>query len=305
MSEIINFDQVKAANSLPSPKGVGLKVMQLCQQEEVSLQDLVKLLQSDPVLAGRIIRIANSLSRNRSRPIASVTKEVLILIGVHAVRQVVLGISLVTSCKDGACMNFDYARFWSHSVAMACAAQALSNVITVAPVAEMFTLGLLANIGRLGLASVRPQAYSALLAQHSSLPPHGLMQAETELFGFSHVSLAVAMLSDWQIPRLFVDAVAFHHAPEESPFADDSRNQRIVRMLHCAAMIADICIADEAVQADLCRRLFESGPSAGIGELAMASVVAQAAEDWIEWGEVLNLVTKPLPSLCLPDQPGA
>src|SRR5574343_1355365 len=100
MREVLDFNELKASGTLPSPKGVALRVMQLCQDENLSLKDLAQTIQGDPALAGRIIKIANYVNPNRSRPIAAVTTDTLVLIGIHAVRQVVLGLSLVGNYRD-------------------------------------------------------------------------------------------------------------------------------------------------------------------------------------------------------------
>lgn len=296
MSEVIDFNEVKASNALPSPKGLGLKIIQMCQEEQVSLRELSKLISADPVLSGRIIKIANAVNRNKQRQIGSITNDVLILVGVHAVRQVVLGISLVTLYKNGECENFDYVQFWSHSVAMACASQIVTARLNIAPVAEMFTSGLLTNIGRLGLASARPKAYSALLATHRNKPQVQLLAAENELFGFSHIGLSVAMMNDWNIPRLFTDGVFYHLNPEASPFPVGSRYQKIVQVLQMAASFADICIASDDRRAALIDDLLELGAALGIDGTAMAEIGARASAEWVEWGHVLNVPARALPS---------
>lgn len=297
MSEAIDYNVLKATDVLPSPKGVMLNVMRLCQREQVSLQDLAKQIQADPVLAGRIIKMANYIVASGTRPIASVTTEVLILVGVHAVRQVALGISLVGTYKNGACRAFDYSRFWSRSVAMACAAQALTGCIRIAPASEMFTCGLLAGIGQLGLASARPQAYSDLLERHAGQPLAELTAAETLLFEYNHLSLAAAMMNDWNIPRLFSDAVLFHEDPQASGFEAGSRKMQLTQMLQLASCIADLCIAPEEYWESMIAPLFELGLALGIDSDRLAALVAQTSIEWQEWGVVLQVQTHDLPPL--------
>ena len=159
----IDFESLKQDDTLPSPSGVRLNIMRMCRQEDVSLPELVTQIQTDPVLAGRIIKIGNGASINKGRPIVAIGKDVLLMIGLHAVRQLALAISLTTERRDDGCPGFDYTAFWARTVAMACASQALADYYGDAPPSEMFASGLLANIGRLGLASARPEAYSALL----------------------------------------------------------------------------------------------------------------------------------------------
>lgn len=78
MSEVIDFNERKASNVLPSPKGMRLKVMRLCQNEQISLLELAKQIQAEPVMAARMIKIANVTNANvmntgRRRPAVSVT----------------------------------------------------------------------------------------------------------------------------------------------------------------------------------------------------------------------------------------
>jgi HD-like signal output (HDOD) protein len=294
MSDLIDFNEVRASNVLPSPKGIGLKVMQLCQQEQVSLKELARLIQGDPVLSGRIIKLANAVNRNKQRQIASITSDVLILVGVHAVRQVVMGISMVTSYKNGECGNFDYGRFWSHSVAMGCAAQLITAAVNVAPVAEMFITGLLANIGRLGLASARPQAYSALIGDYRQSEPTEFIEAEQAQFGFTHLTLAVAMMSDWNIPRLFADGVLYHRAPSSSPLPADSRNQKIVLVLQLAGRLADHCMASDETRAQSVESLSALARALDIGDESLAQIAARLSEEWLEWGTVLQVPVRAL-----------
>jgi hypothetical protein len=68
----------------------------------------------------------------------------------------------------------------------------------------MFTTGLLANIGRLTLASAHPAGYSSLLTR--ALEPSAQLAMEQSLFGFNHLNIA-ALMQDWKIPELFCDAV--------------------------------------------------------------------------------------------------
>ncbi|MFX6230790.1 HDOD domain-containing protein, partial [Acinetobacter baumannii] len=78
---------------------VRLKIMQMCQQEDIALPDLVAQVQGDPVLAGRLIQIANIPNINKGRMVAAVNVELLLMVGLHAVRQMALAISLTESAR--------------------------------------------------------------------------------------------------------------------------------------------------------------------------------------------------------------
>ena len=297
----LDFDELKASGVLPSPKGVALAVMKEFKKENLALPELAHIILGDPALAGRIIKVANALNPNRNRPIASVTVDTLILVGIQAIRQAVLGFSLVMSYKKGKCKGFNYQNFWSHSVGMACAAQAIGAVVRIAPLAEMFTCGLLAEAGQLGLASARPDAYSKLLKQYAGKPLKYLLQAESDEFGMNRRDLTTAMLADWGMPKLFVDAVALYDDPETSGFAHGSRNLNLTLTLQWAAQLANFYIAPDHERAAMLPRIFEIGSSLDLDTVQIVAIANQAARDWLEWGGLLNIRMAAVPPLEIPE----
>ena len=110
------IEQLRLSGQLPSPKGVALAIMEISQREDATLEEVARLVQTDPALSGRLIRQANWLAQ-RGRSIASVT-DAIHYMGLVAVRQLALGFSLVEQNLHGPCKGFDYQRFWSHSLLM-------------------------------------------------------------------------------------------------------------------------------------------------------------------------------------------
>jgi len=286
MSDKIDFNELKEARTLPSPTGVALNVMRMCRNDNVSLNDLAAQIQADPVLAGRLIQLANLGKRPQARPVVAISTEVLLLIGIQAVRQVALGVSLISSYQSGACRGFDYNQFWSRSLAMACLAQAIGERYPIAPTAELFTCGLLAGIGRLGLAAVRPDAYGELLSANASATVDELMKLERDRFGCDRVQLSVAMMEDWKIPGLFVGAVRFYKTPALSGWVEDSRRQQLVRLLNLAALLADIDVASEEEKLQAIPSLFERAAAIGLTVKDVTEVIKQSAKEWTGWREV-------------------
>jgi len=294
MHEKIEFAELRASGGLPSPKGVALKVMQMCQDEHLSLKDLAQTIQGDPALAGRIIKIANYVNPNRSRPIASVTTDTLILIGIHAVRQVVLGLSLVGDYRDGKCKLFDYEQFWSFSVAMGSAAQAISAAIRVTAPAEMFNCGLMSGIGQLALVTVRPEAYCELLTKYPNASLKTLQEAQLEYFGMAQRDMMVFMLQDWGIPKLFIDALYYHEDPLSSGYAENSRPLRITYALQLASLLARACVESE-VDKQLLARIKAFGTLLEIETERLDDIAEQTLREWQEWCSVLGIQVRRTP----------
>jgi two-component system cell cycle response regulator len=62
------FIELKASGNLPSPKGSALKVIELCQRDNVTLPEIIQVLQIDPAMVGRILKLANSAAFGRPAP---------------------------------------------------------------------------------------------------------------------------------------------------------------------------------------------------------------------------------------------
>jgi HD-like signal output (HDOD) protein len=83
------FDELKATNQLPSPTGVALALLRLAESEDTTTADIAHVLQSDPALSGRILKVANSAYSGRCRPATSV-REAVTQLGIRLTRNIAL-----------------------------------------------------------------------------------------------------------------------------------------------------------------------------------------------------------------------
>ena len=66
------FDELKHGGKLPSPSGVGLRILQLTKSEDYSVAELTSVIQTDPALTGRVIKVANSPQYGTAEPVCTV-----------------------------------------------------------------------------------------------------------------------------------------------------------------------------------------------------------------------------------------
>jgi HD-like signal output (HDOD) protein len=81
---------------------------------------------------------------------------------------------------------------------------------------QCFLAGLLHDVGRLVLAKGVPDEYGQVLkaAQAAGEP---VWQAELSAFGATHAEVGGYLLGLWGLPDLVVEAVTFHHRPDQNP----------------------------------------------------------------------------------------
>ena len=308
--DLAKFEQLKAAEDLPSPKGAALAIIQLIQREDVSIADLVNAIKVDPAFVGRLIKAANGINVGGGRAVTSI-RDALIVLGMPAVKSLALGFSLLSGYRSGSCGNFDYHRFWSHSLVCAVAMQALTLRTRAGAAEEAFSVGLLCNIGRLALATMFPDDYSRALQQHRLDPESDLVEIERQTFVMTHNELAAALMHDWGLPRIFTEPVYHHEHPELSGIVEGSREHALVWSLALANLIGDICLAPEGERRALNSRLLLQGSRLSLDADTLHPLCDRVAAEWARWAgmlEVAATVVPPFEELSLPPKataPGA
>ena len=156
-----------------------LQVLRVVEDRRASSADLARVIEADPALSARVMRLANSPYYGLPRRVGSASRAV-VLLGFSAVRALAVSAAygvLVDESSDG------LPGFWSHAVTAAVGASCVAR-IAGAPMNDAFSAGLLHDVG-LGLgASVE-----------------------------DHDAVGAKALAAWRFPDELVQAVAEHHQP--------------------------------------------------------------------------------------------
>lgn len=281
MDDLIDFAELKAAGLLPSPTRDTLELMQLCQLCEEDPGALLVGIAATPGL-DYALRV---LARQQDRPDCTL-HEALDAVGVFATSRLALALDLLVHHRRGACADFNYLRHWSHSFAMACAAQALASEMPVASGAELFCQGLLAGIGKLGLASARPRSYARLLRECRDAPAATLLRRESLLYGYSHLSMGAALLRSWHMGHEFAYAVLCQEAPH---MATDRNTRHLARLLQLASCMADLFLAQPGERKVLIAEMAAISNRLQLDTCVLLAIVDQANANWRQWCSALDL----------------
>ena len=288
------LEEIRTGSDLPSPKGIAIRVIELTRIDDVTNQEVAHAIKTDPTLSSRLIKAANALVAYQTRPIASVVDAVSVL-GFNKVRQLVLGLSVMDSSRTGACSKFDYQNFWARSLLSAIVAQNLVLNSGIGSAEEVFVLGLLGQIGRLALASACPVEYARVLDSAMQAGNAEIVRLELAEFGFDHNQLTQAMLADWGMPQVFQQVALHHENPGLSNIAEDSRNWRLLNILHIADMFSRVCLTPEVQRRAMVPRLILVASSLGVEMDALARLGDKTVQEWHEWSKLCGIATQPLP----------
>ncbi|HSI60913.1 MAG TPA: HDOD domain-containing protein [Ideonella sp.] len=229
----------------------GMRLLSVLLDERLDLPGLAKLVSAQPGIALRVMRVANSAYYGHSGVVATVDRAAQVL-GLTALR----GIA-AAACFEGltapvaGSATLDLAAFRNHSLAVACAAQALAQRVAQEMAGEAFMAGLLHDIGLVVLWRLRPQSllrHAAGRAGRGGLCVAAPQAAEQErlALGTTHAHCGRVALAAWHLPAGLVDAVAEHDLPAAA--GDRPATAPLAALLRLADHLA--CAAGHAFDPD-------------------------------------------------------
>jgi HD-like signal output (HDOD) protein len=224
------------AAALYSRPTVALEIVRLTSEPQVDPRVLKELLEKDPALTCKVLRVVNSSFFGLRCEVADLNQALTVL-GNKPLRLLVLGFSLPDELFSGmAAEQLEW--YWRTTLTRAVAARHLATELWHEPGDEAFIAGLMQDIGILALLRELGEPYAKLVAgviRNRS----DLAALERDSLGFDHVELSAALMREWHLPERLVDAVA---APKrvDHLVRTISVDADLARILHLAELLAQL-----------------------------------------------------------------
>ena len=192
----MTLDQLLDNPELPSLPEAFLKLND-CIKRDRPISEITKVIELDPSLSTRSLKLANSAWYKRSRTIATV-KEAITTIGLDTLHQLVFATSVIRTFQGIDKNVADMRSFWDQSIYLACNAKLIKEACGEKNALHVFTAGIVAYIGKLVIYMNLPELSKKIL---ESSQDHLQLQhlEETKLLGFSHNEVTAALLKKWEI----------------------------------------------------------------------------------------------------------
>lgn len=234
MSDIVQetLHRVTSVATLPA---IAVRIMQVADDPESTIDEMDDLLSSDPALASRVLKVVNSAFYGHAGRVSSTTNAIQLL-GVTAIRNIAVAASLTRMYNaTRALPGFDVPSLWVHAVAVGAAAQHLAAHTGLVPRDVALLAGLLHDLGVLVEMQVWLPEFTAVLAAARENEKLEFADIERRIIGASHEEIGEALCLSWQFPPELARAVGHHHDPMSMPAED--------RVLPCIVHVADILAA--------------------------------------------------------------
>jgi HD-like signal output (HDOD) protein len=180
---------------------------------DFDLKQVCEVIELDPALASRILRLANSVAYRGHGPCASVTQAV-VRIGAANLSALAMAMSAMELFRD---LGGIGRKIRDHSAGTAVIARELAMSLRSAPLApKVFLAGLLHDIGKLLVIQTGDKDYAELAARE--LVPSSVHLKEMALWGFDHAMLGAHVLRSWHIPAPIPQLIACQHRTKSERF---------------------------------------------------------------------------------------
>jgi putative nucleotidyltransferase with HDIG domain len=249
------------------------KVLACVSHPDFRMEQVRDLIEEDPALAARILRVANSVAFQTRVPCASI-QEAIVRLGARTVTDLASGMAAMTAFSD---LNGAGKAVREHCVGTAAIVRALAYRLDdgAAP-AVAFLAGLLHDIGKLLIMQTRHHTYAELVRASAGTTDE-IHLREREFLGYDHAVLGGHVLAKWGLPEPVPNVVAWHHQPARA-YQQGVPVAVLVAILRIADVIDTLVCNDKAIDGAMAKRL-AGGPDAvhaGLCERDIAAAFAEA-----------------------------
>ncbi len=243
------------------------------QEEDASFLDFEEIIEGDPGLSARLLKIVNSPFYGLESQVKSIAHAISI-IGAKPLADLALSTEVQNIFQgiEGDLINLD--AFWKHSVACGLGARLLGDKVGEKEVETLYLAGLLHDLGTLIFFKVAPDKSRTVL-QGCREKQISKFVLEKEVFGFNHAQVGAALFKEWKLPANLVIAVGYHHDPLGAKM--HSKLAAIVHVSDWLAYELNLGTSGEPVSPDLNPKALEW---IGLPEAELTTIQGQLGESF-------------------------
>lgn len=211
----------------PTLPVVATRLLSISSAEDMNLDEVITLIESDPAMSATILSMCRSSDRGLGDKITNVRRAVIML-GLEAVQVAALSVHVYQQLESRVGNEheslFDRPGFWVHSLAVACSCESIAKhhpKLGVTP-EQAYLAGLLHDLGKLALDLILPKAYQRVLSM-SQTRRCAVCLVERTMLGLDHHTAGKRLAEHWRLPESIRDAIWLHSQSIASLPEDASR----------------------------------------------------------------------------------
>lgn len=213
MSPDLSLKLANAVDGMPAfPKSVE-KILQLTRDVNCTPKDIVQVIDKDPVVTVKILKVVNSAYYSLPRQITSVNNAVVYL-GFNTIKNLALAIAAIGMLPKHNAADFDVDQYLLHSLSTAGIARKLAIQIDDADPMDCFIGGLLHDFGKVVFAQFLPAEFRQALhiCQTSNSSLH---EALRKTVGVDHAVVGAMLVEKWRFAPELINTISHQYEAAE------------------------------------------------------------------------------------------
>lgn len=235
-AQVVN-NAIREISHIATLPEVTLKIVELVENPKSTAQDLHKLINTDPALVSRILKVVNSSFYGLPGQISSINRAIVML-GLNAVKNIAIAASLAKLFRGGELtLNFSAKDLWTHSNATAVTSKMIADALRLGLSDEAFLAGLVHDLGvMVEMQFDRNKLVDVFekLGDVKNGPTQNMLEIEESVFGANHQDFGMGLCEKWKFPKTFAAVTGYHHRPLELA----KENRTLVCIVHVADRLA-------------------------------------------------------------------
>lgn len=204
-------DDAELPELRPFPQ-VASQILSACDAPDTTPKDLAHIIQCDPAVATRLLKVANSSMYGFAGEITSI-ELAIVAMGFRSVKSMAVSIAAAGVFESKSeTVAAESKRLWLHSLATGTISSAVAKHANVKP-EDAFLAGVVHDVGKLVFLDLAAASYvEAMTNSCSSLRN----VVEINAYGISHQIIGERCADEWGLPGEVNSAIASHHEPEDA-----------------------------------------------------------------------------------------
>ena len=212
MSPELTQKLAAAVDAMPAfPKSVQ-RILELTRDVNSTPKDLVDVIDKDPVVTVKILKVVNSAYYSLPKQITSIGHAVVYL-GFNTIKNLALSIAAIGMLPKDSASGFDVQKYLIHSLATAGIAKLLASRVKNADAMDCFIAGLLHDFGKVVFAQLMPNEFRNAL-EKSKTEGVSLHAAMQQTIGADHVVVGAMLVEKWRFAPHLIETIRYQHTAD-------------------------------------------------------------------------------------------
>ncbi len=187
-------------------------ILTLTRDVTSSPRELVEIVEKDPVITIKVLRVVNSAYYSLPRQIGSI-EHAVVLLGFNTIKNLALGVAASGMLPPNSLAAFNGQRYIRHSLMTAEVARLLSRKIGSSDAHDYFIAGLLHDFGQILIAQCMPAQFKRAI-EYCLWHGCALHTALLSVTGIDSAEAGALVLENWHFPEPLIAAIAGQHQPD-------------------------------------------------------------------------------------------